>query len=119
MTVVRADALPLLNAYGALDFVICQMLHSCIFSANREVPFFNIAYDQKSVAFCDLLGVPRCALPHWDANFENLKNRFSELFESRGALRKTLIAAKKPLESAQKKFAQELTRLAGVAVAGE
>lgn len=119
MKVVRADALQLLESYGTLDFVICQMLHSCIFSANRETPFFNIAYDQKSVAFCDLLNVPQCTLPHWDANFENLKSRFAELFEGRDTLRKALIAAKKPLGSAQKEFAQNLTRLAGATLAGE
>ena len=119
MTVVRADALTLLNSYGELDFVICQMLHSCIFSANREVPFFNIAYDQKSVAFCDLLDVPLCVLPHWDANLENLKGRFVELFEGRTALKNSLIAAKRPLASAQKKFAQDLMCLTEVITSGE
>ena len=57
MDVVHLDTLQLLDAYQSLDFVICQMLHSCIFASNQEVPFFNVAYDQKSIAFCELLGI--------------------------------------------------------------
>jgi len=111
--VVRADALQLLESYGALDFVICQMLHSCIFSANREIPFFNIAYDQKSIAFCDLLDVPQCALPHWDATSANLKGRYDRLFATRDTIRRALIAGKGPLGLAQKEFLEKVVASVG------
>jgi len=118
MKVMRADALQLLDSYGTLDFVICQMLHSCIFSTNRGVPFLNIAYDQKSVAFCELLGVPQCALPHWDATIANLKSRCGELFESRVAISNTLVTRKMPLELAQKEFMQKVIASVGSSVTG-
>ena len=118
MQVVRADALHLLESYSALDFVICQMLHSCIFSANREIAFFNIAYDQKSVAFCDLLGIPQCALPHWDATAANLKSRCDVLFETRDALGRALAVGKGSLQSAQKEFLLKVATSVGSTMAG-
>lgn len=108
LNVVRAGALELLESYAHLDFVICQMLHACIFSTNQNVPFLNIAYDQKSVAFCDLLGVPQCVLPHTAATATALKERFDAVFATRDAVKKTLMARKLPLEEAQMKFMQEV-----------
>jgi polysaccharide pyruvyl transferase WcaK-like protein len=116
MNVVSVDTLQLLESYGTLDFVICQMLHSCIFSTNRGIPFLNIAYDQKSVAFCELLGVPQCVLPHWSATATILKDRYDALFGNRDAIRQALIAAKIPLGAAQREFMQKAIATVGSAV---
>jgi len=102
--VVHSDLSQLFDSYRGLDFVICQMLHSCIFASNQNTPFLNIAYDRKSVAFCDLLGVPQCALVHGDATVSALSARFEELFAERDAIRRTLAAGKAPLNLAQREF---------------
>jgi polysaccharide pyruvyl transferase WcaK-like protein len=113
MNVVRADAQQLLDAYGSLDFVICQMLHSCIFATNRGIPFFNIAYDKKSIAFCELLEIPQCAVPHQDVAAAVLKRRFDDLFDNRKAIRHALTTACGPLKIAQKEFALRMSALVG------
>ena len=111
MNVVRTDAPQLLSTYGYLDFVICQMLHSCIFAANQGTPFFNIAYDQKSVAFCELLGIPQCTIAHQDATADALKKSCDGLFYSREAIKHALTAGCEPLKIAQNKFASHMSAL--------
>jgi polysaccharide pyruvyl transferase WcaK-like protein len=111
MNVVRTSALQLLEAYGSLDFVICQMLHSCIFAANRGIAFFNIAYDQKSVAFCELLGIPQCAVPHYEATADLLKERCDDLFGNREAIRNAIVVGSRPLKIAKCEFASQVSAL--------
>jgi len=101
MNIVSASPLQLLEAYELQDFVICQMLHSSIFAANQDIPFLNIAYDQKNIAFCDLLGLSPCSISHIDLTLPSLIERFDVLFSERKALKKTIIGNKIPLKNAQ------------------
>jgi polysaccharide pyruvyl transferase WcaK-like protein len=106
MDMANGSPLQLLEAYQDCDFVICQMLHSCIFAANRDVPFLNIAYDQKNLAFCDLLGISRCTTPHTAASSSHLRALFDRLFDDRAAIQATIAANKEPIGIAQLKFAE-------------
>jgi hypothetical protein len=96
------------EGYAAANFVICQMLHSAIFAACSGKPFLNIAYDHKSVAFCELLGLPECCLPHSEADLISLQERFSLLFDKRQVLADTLNRRKRELRMAQVQFAAGL-----------
>jgi len=106
MNVVEASPLQLLEAYAFQDFVICQMLHSSIFAANQDIPFLNIAYDQKNVAFCDLLGLPQCSISHIKLTSLSLIERFDMLFSQRETIKKTLTAKKLLLKDAQTESAR-------------
>jgi polysaccharide pyruvyl transferase WcaK-like protein len=105
-----ADGSPhdLLEQYAAADFVICQMLHSCIFAANAGTPFLNIAYDQKSLAFCSLMGVPECGIAHDRADAATLAAMFASLFERRAGLAAALEEHKQELHHAQQLFARKM-----------
>ena len=98
----------LANGYARTDFVVCQMLHSCIFAAAAGKPFLNIAYDQKSVAFGKLLGVPESCLAHGDADLATLERSFASLFQNRAGLSVRLEARKKVLRLSQNRFAEQL-----------
>ena len=93
------------EGYAAADFVICQMLHSSVFAACSGKPFFNIAYDRKNMAFCELLGLPDCCLPNSEAGLTALEERFSFLFHNREAFRIALSRRKKALRPVQTRFA--------------
>ena len=98
----------LLEGYATTDFVICQMLHACIFSANAGVPFLNIAYDEKSVAFCKLLAIQECCVRHTDARLTVLEDAFSSLFQKRSQLAGTLDRRKKDLLVSSTIFAGQM-----------
>jgi polysaccharide pyruvyl transferase WcaK-like protein len=96
------------EGYAGVDFVVCQMLHSAIFAACSGKPFLNIAYDRKSIAFCELLGVPECCLPHFEVELTALEKKFALLFGKRHELTDTLTRRKKQLLPAQTQFAATL-----------
>ena len=98
----------LLKGYARTDFVLCQMLHACIFAAAAGKPFLNIAYDQKSIAFGKLLGVPESCLEHREVNLAVLEHMFASLFQNRTGLNMRLEARKKVLRLSQNRFAEQL-----------
>ena len=57
MDVVDSDVDSMLAAYKRQDMHIGQMLHSTIFAMAAGVPALSVAYDTKSRAFFDLLGL--------------------------------------------------------------
>jgi polysaccharide pyruvyl transferase WcaK-like protein len=98
----------LMNGYARTDFVVCQMLHACIFAAAAGKPFLGIAYDEKIIAFGKLLGVAECCLPHRGVEPALLEQTFVSLFQNRAALREKLEARKKVLQLAQTRFVEKL-----------
>ena len=98
----------LLQGYARTDFVVCQMLHACIFAAAAGKPFLNIAYDHKSIAFGKLLGVPESCLAHGDVDLPMLERRFASLFQNRAGLSVRFEARKKVLRLSQNRFAEQL-----------
>jgi polysaccharide pyruvyl transferase WcaK-like protein len=98
----------LMNGYRKTDFVICQMLHACIFATAASKTFFNIAYDEKNVAFAKLLGMPECCLPHQDVEPVLLERTFASLFRNRDELRQRLEQRRNILQCAQTRFAEEI-----------
>ena len=98
----------LLNGYARTDFVVCQMLHACIFAAAAGKPFLNIAYDGKTLAFGRLLGVAESCLPHREVDLALLRRTFASLFQNRAGLSVRLEARKKVLRLSQIRFAEEL-----------
>jgi polysaccharide pyruvyl transferase WcaK-like protein len=101
----------LIGAYKGLDFVINQMLHSCIFAANAGVPFLNMAYDIKCRAFCTLLDVPECGLDSEGVSFELMKARLEELFQNRATLSVRILEHKTILRAEGLAFLKELVNL--------
>ena len=108
LRLVSGSPADLVEEYAKLDFVINQMLHSCIFSANAGTPFLNIAYDEKNVAFCNLMGVPQCCVPHDGATQAVLEQRFFALFEQQAQLRDMLDRGKTDLRGSLTHFAKHI-----------
>ena len=98
----------LLEAYAKTDFVVCQMLHACIFAATAGKPFLNIAYDRKITGFAELLGMPECCLPHSEAELGVLRERFATLLEKRLTLGDRLERRRSELRLSQAWFAERL-----------
>ena len=88
--------------------MVCQMLHACIFAAAAGKPFLNIAYDQKSIAFGKLLGVPESCLAHGDVDLAGLERTFASLFHDRAGLGVRLEARRTVLRLSQNRFAEQL-----------
>jgi len=109
------DAMPraMLACYADVDFVICQMLHSCIFAANAGTPFLNIAYDRKSLAFASLLGLPQCALPYQEAAPETLRPSFDGLYRERERLSGLIENRLHALEKSSVAFGKQIAALVG------
>jgi polysaccharide pyruvyl transferase WcaK-like protein len=105
---VDSDPESMIEQYTHVDFVICQMLHSCVFSANANTPFLNIAYDSKSLAFASLLGVPDSAVPYCEFEAAGLKKRFDDLYHRRGELSEIIERRKAKLDAETWKFMAEL-----------
>lgn len=111
LEIIDLPARELIGAYKKLDFVINQMLHSCIFAANAEVPFLNIAYDVKCSAFCTSLDIPEFGIDYTKVNVELLKKRFDELFQNRGALTRKIGESKTRLRSEGRAFFNDVVEL--------
>jgi polysaccharide pyruvyl transferase WcaK-like protein len=111
LQIIDLPAPKLIEAYKNLDFVINQMLHSCIFAANAGVPFLNMAYDRKCLAFCALLDVPECGFAHDRVSFDLLKTRFDHLFENRSALSEKIRERRAMLRSQNRTFLKDVVRL--------
>jgi polysaccharide pyruvyl transferase WcaK-like protein len=82
------DLLPheMIAAYSQMDFVICQMLHASILSANAGVPSINIGYDVKNASFYELMGLPELCIPHDEISIERLWSLWHEAFARRFAI---------------------------------
>jgi polysaccharide pyruvyl transferase WcaK-like protein len=111
LQIIELPAPELIEAYKNLDFVINQMLHSCIFAANAGIPFLNIAYDRKCSAFCALLDIPECGITHERVSFDLLKTRFDHLFENRSALSEKIRERRAMLRSQNRTFLKDVVRL--------
>ncbi|HEX2829535.1 MAG TPA: polysaccharide pyruvyl transferase family protein [Burkholderiales bacterium] len=108
---IDTDPVSMIGEYAEVDFVICQMLHSSIFAANAEVPFLSIAYDQKNLAFCRLLEVPQCCIPHEHATVATLQEAFRTLFGVRDELRGVLQRRKQELQADMLEFQRRIKEL--------
>ncbi len=86
LRVIDGSTTQLIDAYKEVDLLINQMLHSCIFAANSSVPFLNIAYDKKSVAFCSLLDLPECVIEHSEVTQARLTEKFVHLHKNRAEI---------------------------------
>ncbi|HEY2008362.1 MAG TPA: polysaccharide pyruvyl transferase family protein [Rhizomicrobium sp.] len=111
LQIVDLPAPKLIEAYKHLDFVINQMLHSCIFAANAGVPFLNIAYDRKCLAFCASLDVPECGFTHDQISFDLLKTKFDHLLENRRVLSEKMRKRRTMLRSQNRTFLKDVVRL--------
>jgi polysaccharide pyruvyl transferase WcaK-like protein len=107
------DAAPrsMLDTYASMDFVICQMLHSCIFSANVDVPFMNVAYDTKCLSFASLLGLPSLSIPCYQVDQKTLEQRFETLFACRASLSKQISERKAQLSNLSELFRANIASL--------
>lgn len=73
----------MISAYAQMDFVICQMLHASILSANAGVPSINIGYDVKNASFYELMGQPELCISHEGISVERLWSLWSDAFARR------------------------------------
>jgi len=84
--VVDVPPRELIAAYSQMDFVICQMLHASILSANAGVPSINIGYDVKNTSFYDLMGQPELCVPHDEISVDRLWSLWCAAFVRRAEL---------------------------------
>jgi polysaccharide pyruvyl transferase WcaK-like protein len=111
LKIIDGTAAQLIEAYRGVDFVINQMLHSCIFSANAGVPFLNLAYDSKCLAFCSLLGIPECAVEHSQVSAGLLTKKFDELLKNRSEISKKIIVRRAWLRSESQRVLDKMVKL--------
>jgi len=97
LEVVDLTPRELIAAYAQMDFVICQMLHASILSANAGVPSINIGYDLKNASFYELMGQPELCIPHDEISAERLWDLWCEAFARRTALASQLVLRKTEL----------------------
>ena len=83
MEVIDLTPAQMSAAYGQMDLVICQMLHSSVLATNAGVPSANIAYDQKNIAFHEMMDLPDMCIFHQDVTEETLWELFVRLRDSR------------------------------------
>lgn len=108
LRIVDGGPTELLEAYTQLDLVVCQMLHSCIFAANANVPFLNIAYDRKNIAFCTLMDVSQYCVPHSQANADALQQKLETLLRNRAEVASTIADRKTSLRPAFTGFLEKI-----------
>jgi hypothetical protein len=94
----------LVDAYGAMDLVLCEMMHACILCFNSSTPFVNIAYDVKNYAFMSDVGLSEFTLAGFSLNYENLQAKLERVFEQKDALRSSNIAKKETLRAINRSF---------------
>jgi polysaccharide pyruvyl transferase WcaK-like protein len=105
--IVDGDPEFMIGHYAQVDFVVCQMLHSCIFSANAGTAFLNIAYDNKSMAFTSLLEIPDCSIPYYKFDADTTA-RFDILYQRRAELSATIAKRRSELCFQSQQFLTEL-----------
>lgn len=111
LRIVDGGPMELLKAYGQLDLVVCQMLHSCIFAANAGVPFLNIAYDRKNIAFCALMNVSDYCVPHNQARSDTLLQKLEELLRNRAQAASAIDGGKTLLRPALTGFLEQTVEI--------
>jgi polysaccharide pyruvyl transferase WcaK-like protein len=110
LKVIDGTPAQLIDAYKEVDFVINQMLHSCIFAANAGVPFLNLAYDRKSMAFCSLLDIQECAIEHSQVTRDILVKKLEDLLGNRSRLSKKIVEKRACLRSESRKFLDKVAK---------
>ena len=111
LRVVDTDPVSMIGRYKEVDILICQMLHSCIFAANAGVPFMNIAYDNKSLAFASLLGIQECSFAHHGVDKSFLMDRFEKIYDKRVEITSIISQKKNGLLMSRQEFNKQIFSL--------
>ncbi|MGH9574155.1 MAG: polysaccharide pyruvyl transferase family protein, partial [Candidatus Acidiferrales bacterium] len=111
LEVAPIDVREMLQWYRAMDIVICQMLHSSIFSANAGTPFLNLAYDVKNLLFCEALGVPEYCIPSYELTPEQLSEKAEALLQDRERVAATIDKRKASLREGNEAFLKDVIGL--------
>ncbi len=111
LEVASIDVREMLRWYRAMDIVICQMLHSSIFSANAGTPFLNLAYDVKNLLFCEALGVPEYCIPSYELTPEQLSEKAEALLKDRERVAARIAERKASLREGNEAFLKDVTAL--------
>ena len=114
ITVVNAPPKEMLAWYATLDIHLCQMLHSSILSLNAGIPTVNLAYDQKNLAFFDLMGVARYCVPAADITPDILASLLTSLLAERSEVAEHLRERKLELSHTMDEFIRRVADLAVV-----
>ncbi|MEB0012025.1 polysaccharide pyruvyl transferase family protein [Glaciimonas sp. Gout2] len=101
----------LVDAYGNLDVVLCQMMHSNILSFNAGVPTLNIAYDSKNFGFNKLIGMENFCVSVYDLSEEILFEKMTDIITNRDAIKLKLAAKKKKLALSMDLFLSDVRNM--------
>lgn len=109
--VVDKHGAELTGAYGKLDVLLCQMMHSNILALNAGVPAMNIAYDSKNFGFNKLIGMEDYCVSVYNLDQKLVFDKMAELIANREALADKLVAQKKELEQSMDEFLHDLRNI--------
>lgn len=102
--VLRGPADALIEAYAELDVHVAQMMHSSILSVCAGTPVCVVAYDQKNLEFCKLVGLEPHAIQEAAVTPGALLERVRGLYRQRDAVAATLRRARERLRAQQLAF---------------
>ena len=94
--VVNCPPNEMLSWYRLLDIHLCEMLHSAILASNAGVPYLNLAYDIKNLAFCELIGSSEC-LPADTVTTQEIFQHLNKILEERDVRHRALVLRKTEL----------------------
>jgi len=100
----------LVELYGTLDFHVSQMMHSAILALRAGVPTIAMAYDEKTAALFDLLGIPELCVPITDWDPADILSRFDEMTENCDELRARFSARIASLRGEAARFLERISR---------
>lgn len=78
------------SAYGHLDMFIGMMLHSTIFAFSENVPMINIGYDEKNLAFMQLIKQDKFYVGYEKVSANELIKMGQEILDKRSVIKHQL-----------------------------
>lgn len=98
----------LLSEYERLDVHVCQMMHSSILAMCAGVPVLNLAYDMKSKALFEMMGLEEFCLEPSQFELDIMERKFRELLSARAVIRCNLASRIDDLKVAQSEAVDEI-----------
>lgn len=118
LNVIHAGVDEMLTAYRRMDIHVGQMLHSAILAMSVGTPALSLAYDVKSAAFYNVLGLNELCLDAAQVNEDEILAAIKGLIGTRHAVAAALLARRAELEAESREFYAAVAALASPYRAG-
>lgn len=96
--------------YSKLDLVIGMMLHCTILSFGANTPMINVAYDNKNLAFANLIGIPEIITLPQEITVQSLQAKAEKFINQKDSYKNRLEESKKELLKLTLDFIDQIPR---------